>query len=270
MAWYWIKSESILLLGANATSRTSLDAINEQVFRVFVEEVDIQSNSKTRRTWVWMDEARLSGSIVSKSDLLPFLAVKGRSRGVCLVVAFQDIEGLREAAGERVANELVAQLSNKALLRAESDGTASWESKQIGQAEVLEHHTSDSSGFRQSISAQRVVRDAVLPSEFFNIPPSSPENGVTGYFLSPHFGAQKVTIPGYDIEPVVVPEEVEEHYAITLQPESSQWLTNWGLNDRERLSLKVERAISDESPEKRRAKLKRKPRGLESLRVPAL
>lgn len=266
----WLRSESILLLGANATTRTSLDAINEQVFRVFVEEVDVQSNSKTRRTWVWMDEARLSGSIVSKPDLLPFLAVKGRSRGVCLVVAFQDMEGLREVAGERVANELVAQLSNKALLRAESDGTATWSSRQIGQAEVLEHHTSDSSGFRQSISAQRVVRDAVLPSEFFNIPPSSPENGVTGYFLSPHFGAQRVTIPGKDIEQVVVSEEVEELYSITIQPESAQWLAKWSPKDRERLGLKVELVRSEEESGKRRIRVKRKPGGLESLRVPAL
>ncbi|QDV43913.1 Coupling protein TraD [Stieleria neptunia] len=267
----WLHSESVLLLGANATTKTSLDAINEQVFRVFVEEVDVQSNSKTRRTWVWMDEARLSGSIVSKSDLLPFLAVKGRSRGVCLVVAFQDIEGLREAAGERVANELVAQLSNKALLRAESDGTATWSSKQIGQAEVLEHHTSDSSGFRQSVSAQRVVRDAVLPSEFFNIPPSSRENGVTGYFLSPHFGAQKVTIPGHNIDPVVVPEHVEQLYAITLQPESAQWLANWSPNDRERLGLSLEVEIAGESGEVHRRRKKAKIRvnhGFGKLQMP--
>ena len=98
---------SILVLGANATAKTSLDAINEQIFRVLVEEIDVQTNSESRRTWVWIDEARLAGPLL-KSDLLPTLAVKGRSRGVALVLAFQDIEGLREAAGERIANELVA------------------------------------------------------------------------------------------------------------------------------------------------------------------
>ena len=259
----WLQSESILLLGANATAKTSLDAINEQIFRVLVEEIDCQSNSAKRRTWVWMDEARLSGSIVSKPDLLPFLAVKGRSRGVALVLAFQDIEGLREACGQRVANELVAQLSNKALLRAESDATATWSSKQIGQAEVLEHHTSDSSGMRRSVSAQRVVRDAVLASEFFNIPPTSRENGLTGYFLSPHFGAQRVTIPGADITPVVVSEKDEARFAIELRPESDQWLREWQPKDRERLGLDLARECDVEtdiaSEGKRKLVLKRRP-----------
>ena len=117
----WLEMDAILLLGANATSRVSLDAINEQVFRVFTEEVDMLPNSTSRRIWCWIDEARLSGSLL-QSDLLPFLAVKGRSRGVALMLAFQDIEGLREAAGERLANEIVSQMSHKALLRAESGG----------------------------------------------------------------------------------------------------------------------------------------------------
>ena len=74
----WLKSDSILILGANATVKKSLDAINEQLFRVMVEEIDVQTNSSNRRTWVWIDEARLSGPLL-KSDLLPFLAVKGLS-----------------------------------------------------------------------------------------------------------------------------------------------------------------------------------------------
>ncbi len=167
----WLETESILLLGANATARTSLDAINEQIFRVMTEEVDVLGNSASRRIWCWIDEARLSGPLLH-SDLLPFLAVKGRSRGVALVLAFQDIEGLREAAGERLANEIVSQMSHKALLRAESDGTAQFASKLCGQFETIEYFESDSSSLSQSVSAQRVVRDAVLPSEFFQIPRS--------------------------------------------------------------------------------------------------
>lgn len=232
----WLNSESILLLGANATTRASLDAINEQIFRVITEEVDVLNNSANRRIWCWIDEARLSGPLL-RSDLIPFLAVKGRSRGVALVLAFQDIEGLREAAGERLANEIVSQMSHKALLRAESDGTAQFASKLCGQFETIEYFSSDSSAFSQSISAQRVVRDAVLPSEFFQISPSGRENGLTGYFLSPVYGAQKSTVPGNDIQAVVVSDADEIRHANQLQPENHQWIMEWTPSDYRRLAI---------------------------------
>ena len=233
----WLESDAILILGANATAKTSLDAINEQVFRVMVEEVDVQRNSSARRTWVWIDEARLAGPLL-RGELLPFLAVKGRSKGVALVLAFQDIEGLREAAGERLANELVAQMSHKALLRMESDGSAAWASKQLGQFETIEYFSSES-GSNQSLSAQRVIRDSVLPSEFFQIPPTSRDNGLTGYFLSPGSGAYRGTIQGEDIQPVVVSETEEESFHQVLRPESHQWISGWEESDRERLGLSL-------------------------------
>jgi len=243
----WLKMGSILILGANATAKTSLDAINEQVFRVMVEEIDIQSNSDSRRTWVWIDEARLSGPLL-QGDLLPMLAVKGRSRGCCLVIAFQDMEGLREAAGERIANELVAQLSNKALLRMESDGSASWASKQLGQFETIEYFSSDSH-HSQSLSGQRVVRDAVMTSEFFQIKPASFENGVTGFFTSPGRGAYRGTVPGIEIQPVVVSAETESKHSMAYRPEADQWLIPWTETDELRLALirEVEKEASKKS-----------------------
>jgi len=251
----WLSMGSILILGANATAKTSLDAINEQVFRVMVEEIDIQSNSDSRRTWVWIDEARLSGPLL-QSDLLPMLAVKGRSRGCCLVIAFQDMEGLREAAGERIANELVAQLSNKALLRMESDGSASWASKQLGQFETIEYFSSDSYQ-SQSLSGQRVVRDAVMASEFFQIKPASYENGVTGFFISPGKGAYRGTVPGSDIQTVVVSAKTESLHSMSYRPEADQWLVPWTDADELRLMLVRD---AEQGATKSRAKLKLKTR----------
>ena len=201
------------------------------------EEIDVQSNSSTRRTWVWIDEARLAGPLL-KGELLPYLAVKGRSRGVGLVIAFQDIEGLREAAGERIANELVAQFSHKALLRQESDASAQWSSKQLGQFETIEYFTSDNlSAFSQSVSGQRVVKDSVLASEFFEIRPTNSANGLTGYFLSPEFGAYRGTVSSDNIRRVVVDESLEGNLGFNPRPEFDQWMSEWNTGDRERLSL---------------------------------
>lgn len=248
----WLSLESILVLGANATAKTSLDAINEQVFRVLVEEVDIQSNSARRRTWVWIDEARLAGPLIANDSLLPYLAVKGRSKGIALVLAFQDIEGLREAAGERLANELVAQLSNKALLRQESDGSAKWASAQLGQFESIEYFSSDSSSLSQSISAQRVVRDSVLASEFFQIKPASPENGLSGYFITPGGGAYRGTVPSRDVAEVVVSEVSEKIHEQVLRPESDQWMKPWSEARRQRLRLHKVLEIEKAKPTKQR------------------
>jgi hypothetical protein len=233
----WLKSDSILILGSNATAKTSLDAINEQVFRVITEEIDVQANSATRRTWIWIDEARLSGPLL-RSELLPFLAVKGRSKGVAIVLAFQDMEGLREAAGARVANELVAQCSNKALLRMESKESSSWASKVLGQYETIETFRNESiSGLTANLSEQRVQRDAVLASEFYNIPVTTPENGLTGYFLSPETGATRSTIRGTELSKVAISESAERQHAQELRSESDQWIKEWSGEDRLRLGL---------------------------------
>ena len=164
--------------------------------------------------------------------------MKGRSRGTCLVLAAQDIEGLREAAGERLANELVAQLSNKALLRQESDHSAEWASRQLGKFESIEYFASDSGTLTQSLSGQRVVRDAVMASEFFQIRPSSRKNGVTGYFISPGRGAYRGTVPGDDIQKVVVSEAVEKTHQMVFRPETEQWIRRWQEEDIVRLNLK--------------------------------
>ena len=234
----WLSSDSILLLGSNATVKTSLDAINQQIFRVVVEEIDIQTNSDSRRTWIWIDEARLAGSLLHR-DLIPYLAVKGRSRGAALVLAFQDIDGFREAAGDQIANEIVAQCSHKALLRMESDSSAAWASKTLGQYETIEvFHSSHSTSSGTNTSEQRVQRDAVLPSEFFGIPETNRTNGLTGYFVSPKHGACKCNISVNDISRTFVTERAESNSKLKLtQIEEGQWLEDWDEPDYRRLKL---------------------------------
>lgn len=201
----WLESDSVLLLGTNATVETALSAINEIMFRVLVEEVDTQTDSTRRRTWFWIDEARLSGPLL-RNQMLPYLAVKGRSKGACLLLAFQDIDGFREAAGTRIANEIIAQCSHKALLRMESDESARWASRVIGQYETLEFMRSKQGGLfgKGSQSEQANKRDTVLPSEFYLIPATNPKNGLTGYFISPEIGAERSRVHSSEIEPVIV------------------------------------------------------------------
>ena len=199
---HWLTDDSILVLGANATVSKALNAINEQIARVIVEEMDEQGNSETRETWIWIDEARLCGPLL-KADILPYAAVKARSRGGCLVLGFQDIDGFREAAGVRIANEIVAQCSHKALLRVEGSASAKFASELIGNSSTIERFYSTNGRFAlrtSSTNEQRVVKAAVMPSQFYDLPPTNRVNGLSGYFISPTFGVVRERISGADLQ----------------------------------------------------------------------
>jgi type IV secretory pathway TraG/TraD family ATPase VirD4 len=236
----WLQQESILLFGSNSTVRTALEAINEIVFRILVEEIDIQSDSTSRRTWVWIDEARLSGPLL-RGPMIPYLCVKGRSRGACLVLAFQDIEGFREAAGVRIAHEIIAQCSYKAILRLESDESATWASKLLGQYETLQWMKTDSSvsirTSSSSVTEQLSRKDAVLPSQFYLIPCTNREHGLSGYFVGPDVGAMFGTIPGKQLDSIVVPNRSSYASVPAQFAENDQWLQNWTPHDKRRLEL---------------------------------
>ncbi len=236
----WLTDESVLLLGVNATAKIALDAINEILFRIIVEEIDVQADSQTRRTWIWIDEARLSGPLL-KGEMLPYLAVKGRSRGACLVLAFQDIEGFREAAGPRIAHEIIAQCSHKALLRMESEESATWASRALGQYETLEVMRSDPAAFgRGGTRSEHVARkDSVLPSEFYTIHPSGPTNGLTGYFVSPDCGAIQATLSGKQVQQIIPSQSSEIAAVVAIRSDIEQWLQPWSDSDRERLNLQT-------------------------------
>lgn len=75
---------------------------------------------------------------------------KGRFVGAAVVLGFQDIEGMKDAFGEKSANEIVGLCANKAVLRVESPETAKWAESVFGQIEVIERKSSKTSGTSQT------------------------------------------------------------------------------------------------------------------------
>lgn len=120
----WKKSESILVLGNSPEYRDALDPINRVIFKLASDFTLAQSESKTRRTWFFLDEIREAGNLDSLGTLMNL----GRSKGACVVLGFQDVEGMQDAFGEKRANELLGQANNKAILRVNSPQTAQWAS----------------------------------------------------------------------------------------------------------------------------------------------
>lgn len=240
----WLDTNSILLLGVNSTAKASLDVLNATFFSTLADNVDVMASSDVRRIWTWIDEAREAESIM-KNDGLRLLLNNGRSRGVSICMAAQDLAGLYQAAGKERADEILGQCSNLALLRVQSQFTAEWSAKQIGSNVTLQSFLSHSGGsqLRSSVSEQRVQEEAVMASEFFSLPVTSRNNGLHGYFITPTHGVERATIPPAEIEPIVTGEELEKLWGVKYRSESEEWLREWTAADKRRLALTEEHAL---------------------------
>ena len=233
----WVHGESVIVMGNDARIGRALQSINRVFFQRASELLLGRPDSETRRSWVFLDEVREAG----KLDSLCSLMTNGRTRGVAVCLGFQDIEGLRDVYGVLGANEIVGQCNSKALLRVESPETAKWASASVGEFEQYEKtvsNTTSRQGGSRTVNEQLAKRDAVLPSEFMAVPPTTRENGLTGYYLCGHIGAYRATIAGEDIDAMLLPpdpsvDNFEE------RPVEQQWLAPWTEEDCQRLGLDV-------------------------------
>lgn len=231
----WVRGEYILVLGNDEAVRSPLDAVNQVLFKRLTELLLGQADSDTRRTWVILDEVREAGRL----DGLGSLLTKGRSKGVCVVLGFQDIEGLREVYGDKGANEIAGQCGHKAILRLESPETAAWSSQVIGECELYEYprsRTSGRSGGTKTVNEQLVKREGVLPSQFLSLPPTNPTNGLSGYYLVPLIGAFRGRLTGKSLGRALRPR-ASGITDFLPRPEEHQYLVPWTEEDLRRLSL---------------------------------
>ncbi len=231
----WAKTESILVLGSDESVRSALDAINQVIVKRVSEILLSQSESTTRRSWLIFDEVRQAGDLDGLSQLL----TKGRSKGVCAVLGFQDIEGMREVYGDNVANELVGQCGNKAILRLDSPATAEWAAQVFGERELWEKSTTTAggqNGSHDSTNWHIVKRESVLASEFQSLLATNPANGLHGYYLTPQIGAYKSTLPGNWISQALIKPRKDIDNIVPRDVED-QYLAPWTDEDRKRLGL---------------------------------
>ena len=182
----WVDEESILVLGNDDSVRAPLDAINRVMFQRVTELILAKRNSRSRKTWFFLDELKEAGRL----DNLDRLLTKGRSKGVRAVLAWQAIEGLREVYGDKIAEEVAGMCSNKAFLRTDSYETAKWNSQVVGELEVrqwMQGHQRSGQQSTSSMTEQIVKKELLLPSEFMSMNRASSE-GFEGYFITPETG----------------------------------------------------------------------------------
>ncbi len=208
------RPDEIVLLGANQTHSEALSAVNRLLLKRLAEQtLDYVADGQweaMNRTWLVLDEARELGKVPGLADFIN----KGRSRGVCAVLGFQDFAGMKHAFGENVAHELTATCAHKLFLRLGAE-SAEWASRSIGKAEVRETQFSRSAGtnfganasesqgtnwggmrggfasqsqgvqmnFSQNITSSTTIRetDAVMASEIGHLPAFEEGGGLRGF-----------------------------------------------------------------------------------------
>lgn len=183
-------AKRVAVIGVDETSRTAVDAINRAMFIRFsqlaLSRPNISGDSALDNeslTWVVLDEVREAGHL----ETLPSILNKGRSKGICVAMGFQDIQGLMEAYGENRAKEMIGQCSTFAVLRLRNPATAEWASSLFGEYYTITNTASESIGSSVNISRGTGTerRRKLLDSDFFDLPTAESAGGICGFFECP-------------------------------------------------------------------------------------
>lgn len=233
----FVRGESILLVGSFEEGREAIDALNRVLFRRLTQLLLAQPDSKTRRTYLIWDELREAG----KLDGLGSVLLRGRSRGVAFIAGAQDKSGLAHVYGEDIANELLGQFGFWGILKLESTDTATWAASKFGSNEVVDTlgNTSRTAGAgrpSQSSGTSQSIRERanLLPSQILDLPPTSAEDGMHGFYKTP-FGSFPAHV---DFMPLLPPEiPLPDNYNFQLRDEQDQYLDDWKQDELTRFKL---------------------------------
>ena len=233
----FVREKKILVLGSSETSRHSIDAINRCIFKRTSDLTLDLDESNSRRSWFFLDELSEAG----KLDGLVSLCKKGRSKGACVVLAFQSIAGLREknSYGPEMTAEIMGQIGNRFIGKLECAETAEWAAKLVGEEEIRQMTVNRTYGKESSTSynEQFLTRSTVLPSEFLSLSPCNFENGLTAWYLCRNQrGVFSAHLPGHELFGMDLMPKVEDIPAFLPRPPECQFLRPWTAEEEARFA----------------------------------
>jgi type IV secretory pathway TraG/TraD family ATPase VirD4 len=238
----WVEGESLLVLSHSEKAETAVHAINRVLLTRLAQLLLDQPDSDTRRSWLFLDEVPK----IRSWEKLELLLTNGRSKGICCVLGFQDIEGTQEAYGEKKAHSLINQCASAALLKAQGN-TARWEAQMIGEYEALVRRygrsfVSNAQGGSSGLTSQEQYerREAVFHAEFQNLPPTNRRNGLWGYYRTAATGAfGPVHYPGPELFDRMLWPKDPTVPEVEPRPPGQQTLPVWTQGDWLRLGLET-------------------------------
>lgn len=228
----FLKEDWIIILPNHEDLRNALDPLNRVLFRRLAELILAQSESKTRQTWLIIDEAREAGELEGLGRLL----TKCQTKGGIVVITGQDWDGFVDAFGKERASEILGQCGLKVVLRLGSPQTAKYASDLVGKAEINKRNQTDSPQGRSETETV-AQEEEVLASEFQQIPPTNEANGMTIFSQIPDVGQFWSNIPVAFLTEQLGPYAPEKAEAESTRPVEKQFIRPWDEEDFERLGL---------------------------------
>lgn len=165
----FLREPGVLILGDDPVLHNSVWPLNAMLLKALTNEILRRPNTRQPRHWFILDEFRA----MERVDCIHDLVNRGRSKGACVLLGIQSIEGLFEVYGEHATNDILSQCTSKIFLRAGGPKTAEWIAdyfSKVRQVETVVTETSTSQG--DSTSTQYALNDRpmFLPSYFLNLP----------------------------------------------------------------------------------------------------
>lgn len=242
----FLQENRVLVLGNNQAALTPIQAINRVLFQRLTELVLDQPESETRRTWFFLDEVRKLGKLHGLDDLM----TNGRSKGACVLLGFQDIDGMRDVYGKEVAGELTAMCGSFGVLKVSGVSTPPWASELFGDQEVRQRTRSVAEGQTtgQNFSTSstdthsEVIRERklFLSAQFRVVPRPEPGKPLCGYFSSAFIENSRpyyAQISPREVNTLLLPKAKGAPDFLPWPDESYKRLQAWEEGDFRRLGL---------------------------------
>ena len=134
------------------------------------------------QVWIVIDEL----GALDYQGQLENLVVRGRKRGLCVVLGFQAVSQLHSIYGRDRTVTLLSAPATKLILRSDEAETAEWASRTLGQREVVRLQMTTLTGpslYRDGFNLQphQTLERVVLPSEIQKLPPLEGYLCIAGY-----------------------------------------------------------------------------------------
>jgi hypothetical protein len=194
----FMQESSVLLISMDLTAREASTPIMRAMFRRLVDYANALSDSRTRKTFIFLDECPFLGKLPGLHELLTF----GRSKGTHCWITGQAIEQFRALYGEHQASAMEGSCDFKALLKTNSQETARWACGLFGQYRAFEVTPSmqyGGQGVTHSEGMHKVIRDRFITSDFLGLPQPGKREGLTFFLLSPFTEGLRIHLSGSQV-----------------------------------------------------------------------
>ena len=159
-----------LVMQGSGTYREMANALIGSIIMSAAAEIETLPDDNNRRIWFFLDEFPQLGYLPGFTPLLEI----GRSKGVCVVIAMQNINQIIEIYGEETAKSIQAMCNTQFYSKLPLGSTATFISDFLGQREIIK--------IVPNLNAQMYMQDYNISIEY--------EKSVPEFVLSNDLGAK--------------------------------------------------------------------------------